>query len=165
MIMLRVEEISASYGNIKVLQQVNLQIQTGQIVTVLGANGAGKSTLLKTISGILKTNNGSIVFQGRDITNRSYVEIVKLGISHVPEGREIFPQLRVKENLLLGAYHRKNHREIEQDMEIIYGIFPILRKRGDQLAGTLSGGEQQMLAICRAFMARPKLLMLDSQGC
>jgi len=139
-------------------------VNRGEIVTLIGGNGAGKTTLLRTISGLMRSSNGNLVFDDRDISKQSPDTIVKNGISHVPEGRLVFKPLNVEDNLLLGSfnwYSLKNRSEMKNDVEMIYSIFPILKKRKKQLAGTLSGGEQQMLAIGRALMARPKLLLLD----
>jgi len=139
-------------------------VKPGEIVTIIGANGAGKTTLLKTVTGLLRPQGGEILFQGRDISRASTEAIVLGGCSLVPEGRQVFPAMPVRENLLLGAYvqfKRGKRVEVDQDMERVYGLFPVLRQREHQLAGTLSGGEQQMLAMARALMARPKLIMLD----
>lgn len=156
--------VNAYYGSIQALKNVFLKIADGNIVTIIGANGAGKSTLLKAISGIIQSKDGAIWYQGTDITHFSPVKIVSLGISQVPEGRQLFAHLSVLDNLRLGAYlyqNRKFKTEIEEKLDWIYQVFPILRKRSKQLSGTLSGGEQQMVAIARALMARPKLLLLD----
>ncbi|AZT91706.1 ABC transporter ATP-binding protein [Caldicellulosiruptor changbaiensis] len=149
------------YGAIQALFSVSLEVDEGEIVTLIGANGAGKSTLLKTISGLLKPRTGSIYFENEDLTKKSPIEIVKSGISHVPEGRRVFPEMTVIENLELGAYVRKDRSEVEKDLKIVFERFPRLYERRNQLAGTLSGGEQQMLAIGRALMSRPRLLLLD----
>jgi branched-chain amino acid transport system ATP-binding protein len=162
--MLDLRGINACYGTIQALKNVSLRIAPGTIVTIVGANGAGKSTLLKVISGILPTTEGAIWYEGTDISNFSPAKIVGLGISQVPEGRQLFAHLTVSDNLHLGAYlyhHRKSKAEIEGKLSWIYHVFPVLRSRTNQLAGTLSGGEQQMLAIGRALMSRPKLLLLD----
>jgi branched-chain amino acid transport system ATP-binding protein len=162
--MLDLRGVNAFYGTIQALKAVNLRVPAETIVTIIGANGAGKSTLLKSISGVIQSKDGAIWYQGTDITRFSPVKIVALGISQVPEGRQLFAHLTVLDNLQLGAYlyqNRKFKEEIEEKQEWIYQVFPILRKRAKQLAGTLSGGEQQMLAIGRALMARPKLLLLD----
>jgi branched-chain amino acid transport system ATP-binding protein len=158
--MLTVNNINVYYGAIHALQGVSLQVNQGDIVTLIGANGAGKSTALRTISGLLKPKSGDIAFMGRDIAGLPAQEIVKLGLSHVPEGRRIFSNMTVEENLHLGAYVRKD-KEVAADMEKIFTRFPRLKERRTQLAGTLSGGEQQMLAIGRALMSRPKLLLMD----
>lgn len=159
--MLKVKQIETYYGSIQALKSVSLEVQEGSIICLLGANGAGKTTLINTISGVNNPSRGEIIFSGKRIDRLSADKIVKLGISHVPQGREIFPFLTTKKNLELGAYIRKDKKAVAQDMEKIYGIFPILKERRNQQAGTLSGGEQQMLAIGRALMSRPKLLLLD----
>ncbi|AZT90326.1 ABC transporter ATP-binding protein [Caldicellulosiruptor changbaiensis] len=159
--MLKVNGIDVYYGAIQALFSVSLEVQKGEIVTLIGANGAGKSTLLKTISGLIRPRTGSIYFEDTDITKKSSMEIVKLGISHVPEGRRVFPEMTVLENLELGAYLRKDKQGIKEDLKKVFERFPRLYERKNQLAGTLSGGEQQMLAIGRALMSRPKLLLLD----
>lgn len=159
--MLQVNGIDVYYGNIQALKEVSLSIEQGEIVTLIGANGAGKSTLLKTISGLLKPKQGDILFSGASISGKPAQAIVKQGISHVPEGRRVFSQMTVEENLELGAYLRKDKAEIKKDFEKVYDLFPRLLERRKQHAGTLSGGEQQMLAMGRALMARPRLLLLD----
>ncbi|WP_028392036.1 ABC transporter ATP-binding protein [Bacillus cihuensis] len=159
--MLKVEDLNVYYGNIHALKGVSLEINEGEIVTLIGANGAGKSTLLKTISGLLKPKQGKIIFEGKTITAKAAQTIVKQGISHVPEGRRVFANMTVEENLQLGAYLRKDKKGIKQDMEMVYDLFPRLLERLKQQAGTLSGGEQQMLAMGRALMAKPRLLLLD----
>ncbi|MDQ1000100.1 branched-chain amino acid transport system ATP-binding protein [Neobacillus niacini] len=159
--MLKIEDINVFYGNIHALKGVSLAINEGEIVTLIGANGAGKSTLLKTISGLLKPKNGSILFEGQSISGKVAQSIVKQGLSHVPEGRRVFANMSVEENLELGAYLRKDKQGIKEDFEKVYNLFPRLLERRKQLSGTLSGGEQQMLAMGRALMARPKLLLLD----
>lgn len=159
--MLKVNEIDVFYGNIQALKGVSLQVEEGEIVTLIGANGAGKTTLLHTISGLLKPKNGSIEYLGKQIHGRPAQQIVREGISHVPEGRRVFANMTVEENLDLGAYLRKDSKEIKKDLEKVYELFPRLFERKKQQAGTLSGGEQQMLAMGRALMARPKLLLLD----
>ena len=159
--MLKVNEIDVFYGAIQALFSVSLEVKKGEIVTLIGANGAGKSTLLKTISGLIRPRTGSIYFEDIDITKKSSMEIVKLGISHVPEGRRVFPEMTVLENLELGAYLRKDKQGIKEDLKKVFERFPRLYERKNQLAGALSGGEQQMLAIGRALMSRPKLLLLD----
>jgi len=153
--------IESAYGPIKAIRGVSLQVPRGQIVTVLGSNGAGKSTILKTISGIIDPRKGSVEFNGRDITAKDPAFIVQQGLSHVPEGREVFPLLSVRDNLLMGAYTRRNRDDVARDMEQVYGYFPILKERFAQDAGLLSGGQQQMLAISRALMAAPDLILLD----
>ncbi|WP_271629733.1 ABC transporter ATP-binding protein [Caldicellulosiruptor sp. DIB 104C] len=159
--MLKVNEIDVFYGAIQALFSVSLEVKKGEIVTLIGANGAGKSTLLKTISGLIRPRSGTILFEDIDITKKSSMEIVKLGISHVPEGRRVFPEMTVLENLELGAFLRKDKQAIKKDLELVFERFPRLYERKNQLAGTLSGGEQQMLAIGRSLMSRPKLLLLD----
>lgn len=159
--MLKVDQIDVYYGNIQALKEVSLEVNEGEIVTLIGANGAGKSTLLKTLSGLLKPKKGSIQYLGNSISGKQAQAIVKGGISHVPEGRRVFANMTVEENLELGAFLRKDSKGIKEDFERIYGLFPRLLERRKQLSGTLSGGEQQMLAMGRAIMARPKLLLLD----
>lgn len=158
--MLQLDGIEVRYGPIIALRDLSLNISEGQIVTVLGANGAGKTTLLRTISGLLRPTHGRIRFGAHELHRISPEEIVRLGIVQVPEGRQLFPDLTVRENLWMGSYSRRD-RAIKDDWERVLGYFPVLRERLSQLAGTLSGGEQQMLAIGRALMARPKLLLLD----
>jgi branched-chain amino acid transport system ATP-binding protein len=162
--MLDLRGLNAYYGSIQVLKNVSLKIASESIVTIIGANGAGKSSLLKAISGVMTLKEGAIWYQGTDISKFTPIKIVSQGISQVPEGRQLFAHLSVLDNLHLGAYlynNRKFKKEIEEKLEWICRVFPILRKRAKQLAGTLSGGEQQMLAIGRALMSRPKLLLLD----
>ncbi|MCX7816053.1 MAG: ABC transporter ATP-binding protein [Syntrophales bacterium] len=159
--MLLLKNINTFYGNIRALKNISLKVNEGEIVTLIGANGAGKSTTLLSICGLVPPKSGDIVFQGRSLVGLKPHEIVFLGISLVPEGRRIFPRLSVKENLEMGAFLRKNKHLIKKDMEHIFELFPILAERKNQTAGTLSGGEQQMLAISRALMAKPKLLLLD----
>lgn len=159
--MLRMDRVETYYGPIAALKGVSLRVNEKEIVTVLGANGAGKSTIMRTISGIIRPARGEILFLDRRIDRTPPEDIVRLGISHVPEGREIFPELTVRENLRMGAFTRKDKVQILKDMEQANKYFPILEERSGQLAGTLSGGEQQMLAIGRALMSRPKLLLLD----
>ncbi|USK58914.1 ABC transporter ATP-binding protein [Peribacillus asahii] len=159
--MLKIEDINVYYGNIQALRGVSMDINKGEIVTLIGANGAGKSTLLKTISGLLKPKQGKILFEGESIGGKAAQSIVKLGISHVPEGRRVFANMTVEENLELGAFLRKDKAGIKQDLEKVYSLFPRLLERIKQQSGTLSGGEQQMLAMGRALMARPRLLLLD----
>ena len=158
---LQLLNVESSYGPIKAIRGVSLRVEPGQIATVLGSNGAGKSTILKTISGIIDPGKGTIHFRGEDITARDPALIVQKGLSHVPEGREVFPLLSVHDNLLMGAYTRKDRDGVARDMEMVYGYFPILRERAQQDAGLLSGGQQQMLAISRALMANPDLILLD----
>jgi len=159
--LLKINGIETFYGNIRALKGISLDVPEGSIVTLLGANGAGKTTTLKTISGITPAATGTIEFMGQRIDRIAPEKIVRLGISHVPEGREVFKDLTVTENLKMGAYTRKDKREIAASLQTVYTHYPILRERRNQLAGTLSGGEQQMLAIGRALMSRPKLLLLD----
>jgi branched-chain amino acid transport system ATP-binding protein len=162
--MLRIRNLEAGYGKLKVLRKVTMHVSPGEIVTIIGANGAGKTTLLKTISGLLRARDGEILFDKVDVKKYPPEKIVMLGCSLVPEGRQVFAPMTVHENLSLGAYvqyRRKKREEAEQDMERVYGLFPRLKERERQYAGTLSGGEQQMLAIARALMARPKLVMMD----
>jgi len=159
--LLSVRNLETFYGRIMAVRGVSLEVPHGEIVTVLGANGAGKTTILKTISGVLDPQKGLIEFEGRPIQGLDPDRIVRLGLSHVPEGREVFPFLTVRENLAMGAFLRKDADAVAQDVERIYRYFPRLKQRLDQRAGLLSGGEQQMLAISRAFLNRPKLLLLD----
>ncbi|RDW16637.1 ABC transporter ATP-binding protein [Oceanobacillus chungangensis] len=159
--MLKVEEIDVYYGSIKALKGVSLNVNEGEIVTLIGANGAGKSTLLKTLSGLLKPKKGKIEYHNKSIAGKQAQTIVKAGISHVPEGRRVFANMTVEENLELGAYLRKDTKRIRVDFEKVFELFPRLFERKKQLSGTLSGGEQQMLAMGRALMAKPKLLLLD----
>jgi len=158
---LRLLNVESAYGPIRAIRGVSLQVQRGEIATVLGSNGAGKTTILKTISGILDPRKGSVVFKGEDITARDPAEIVQRGLVHVPEGREVFPLLSVRDNLLMGAYTRRDRDAVARDLEMVYAYFPILRERAQQDAGLLSGGQQQMLAISRALMAEPELILLD----
>jgi branched-chain amino acid transport system ATP-binding protein len=153
--------VETAYGPIIAIRGVSLRVPPGAIVTVLGANGAGKTTLLKTISGVMAPTKGSVLFANREIRGLTPDRVVRLGIAHVPEGREVFAYLTVRENLLMGAYLRRDRRGVAEDLERVYGHFPILRARSAQAAGQLSGGEQQMLAIGRALMRRPRLLLLD----
>lgn len=159
--MLKLKNVQTYYGNIQALKDVSLEVGEGEIITLIGANGAGKSTTLMTICGIVPPRSGEIIFMGSEITQRSANDIVAMGISQVPEGRHIFPYLTVSENLDMGAFLRNDRQEIKKDMEYIFELFPILAERRHQTGGTLSGGEQQMLAISRALMARPKLLLMD----
>jgi branched-chain amino acid transport system ATP-binding protein len=159
--MLRVEEIHTFYDHIHALKGVSLEINEGEIVCLIGSNGAGKSTTLMTISGILHPSRGCIEFQGVDISRREAAKIVALGISQVPEGRRILPRLSVADNLEMGAFLRRDRDGIREDLQTVFGFFPVLAERRRQQGGTLSGGEQQMLAIGRALMARPRLLLLD----
>jgi branched-chain amino acid transport system ATP-binding protein len=158
---LKVSNIESYYGPIMAIRGVSLSVPRGQIVAVLGANGAGKTTILKTISGVLDPQKGTVEFEGKPIQRMDADRIVRLGLSHVPEGREVFPFLSVRENLAMGAFLRHDKDGVAEDLERVFGYFPRLRERIDQPAGSLSGGEQQMLAISRALMNRPKLLLLD----
>jgi branched-chain amino acid transport system ATP-binding protein len=159
--MLEIKNLQVSYGAINALHGISLFVKAGSIVTLIGANGAGKTTTLKTISGLLKPRAGEILYQGRSIANLPPHQIVKLGLSHVPEGRMIFANLTVLENLQMGAYLQRDKAAIRRELEFVYATFPRLNERAQQIAGTLSGGEQQMLAIGRALMSRPKFLLLD----
>ena len=162
--MLRLESVSASHGSIQALHNVSLHVSTGEIVTLLGGNGSGKTTLMKVISGIHPPAKGRLIFDGQNITGLQAEKILRLGVGQVPEGRQIFAPLSVLDNLLLGAYVRfkgKEKKEVRKDLEGIFGLFPLLKERESQRAGTLSGGEQQMVAIGRTLMSRPKLLLLD----
>lgn len=159
--LLQIKNLESFYGPIMAIRGASLSVNKGQIVTVLGANGAGKSTLLKTISGIMDPEKGQIIFEGEEIQGLEPHVIVKKGIVHVPEGREVFPLLTVDENLSLGAYTRSDKAEIEKDRQLVFDYFPILAERRKQEAGTLSGGQQQMLAIGRGLMLRPKIMLLD----
>lgn len=159
--MLQVKDLSVHYGVIQALRQVSLEVNEGEIVALIGANGAGKTTLLHAISGLVKKSEGELIFLGNSLNKANARTIVSNGITQVPEGRRIFPDMSVQENLLMGAYLRKDKKGIEEDMQKVYERFPRLNERKKQLAGTLSGGEQQMLAMGRALMAKPKLLLLD----
>ena len=158
---LQLLNVESSYGPIKAIRGVSLQVNAGEIVTVLGSNGAGKSTILKTISGIIEPRKGSVLHQGQDITGQDPAAIVQRGVSHVPEGREVFPLLSVHDNLLMGAYTRQDSDGVARDMAQVYAYFPILQERSGQQAGLLSGGQQQMLALSRALMAEPDMILLD----
>lgn len=159
--MLELQDLRVSYGAIEAVKGLSLSVPKGKIVALVGANGAGKSTTLRAISGLIKAKSGKILFEGKDITNWPAQKVVKLGISMVPEGRRVFPDLTVYENLLLGAFTRTDKAAIARDLEAVYQLFPRLEERRGQLAGTLSGGEQQMLAVGRALMSDPVLLMMD----
>ena len=159
--MLEIKNLRVNYGVITALHDVSLSIKAGSIVTLIGANGAGKTTTLRTISALLQPHGGEILYEGRNIVGLPAHEIVKLGLSHVPEGRMVFANLTVTENLRMGAYLQRNHAVIRREMDHVLHVFPRLKERQKQLAGTLSGGEQQMLAIGRALMSQPKFLMLD----
>ena len=157
--LLQVDDIRVAYGAIEALRGISFTVEEGEIVTLLGANGAGKTTTLRTVSGLLRPRQGTVVFDGERIDNVPPHAVVTLGIGHVPEGRRIFPRMSVRENLLMGAYHRRG--DFTSDLERVFELFPVLRERSSQDGGTLSGGEQQMLAIGRALMGRPRLLLLD----
>jgi branched-chain amino acid transport system ATP-binding protein len=159
--MLKIKNISTYYGNIQALKDISIEVSEGEIITLIGANGAGKSTTLMSLCGIVPVRSGSIEFEGQEISKMNPDRIVSLGISQVPEGRRIFPQLSVRENLDMGAFLRNDKEEIKKDIDYVYDLFPRLAERRHQQGGTLSGGEQQMLAISRALMARPRLLLLD----
>ncbi|HYP69970.1 MAG TPA: ABC transporter ATP-binding protein [Variovorax sp.] len=158
---LQLQNVESAYGPIKAIRGVSLKVRKGEIATVLGSNGAGKTTILKTISGIIDPRKGTVEFKGHSITAKDPAYIVQQGLSHVPEGREVFPLLSVRDNLLMGAYTRKNRDDVTRDIETVFAYFPILRERATQEAGLLSGGQQQMLAISRAIMAAPELILLD----
>ncbi len=159
--MLEVKDLHVSYGGIKALRGVNIEVPDGKIVTLIGANGAGKSTMLRTISGLVKAESGSVLYNGKELLGMPINKILEEGVAQVPEGRRVFTNLSVLENLKIGAYLRKDKQEIQKDIEWVYELFPRLQERSWQMAGTLSGGEQQMLAVGRALMSRPKLMMMD----
>ncbi len=159
--MLKVENLVVNYGAIKAIRGVSISVQEGSIVSLIGANGAGKTTILRAISSIVKSADGKVIYQDKDITNLPPHKIVEMGVSQVPEGRLIFANLTVKENLDMGAYLRKDRNNLQKDMDYVFSIFPRLKERIKQPGGTLSGGEQQMLAISRALMSKPKMLLLD----
>ncbi len=161
MVLLKIDNITVAYGMIEALKGISLTVNENEIVTLIGCNGAGKSTTLRTISGLLTPKKGKIFFKGKNISGKKPYTIVKDGIAHAPEGRGIFPNLSVENNLEVGAYTRKDRKNISQDKEFIFSLFPILKERRHQSGGTLSGGEQQMLSISRALMAKPTLLLLD----
>ena len=158
--MLRIEDLRAGYGELEILHGIDLEVREGEVVALIGANGAGKTTTLKTISGVVRASTGSIMFEGQGIHNWQPRQIVSEGLIQVPEGRKLFPELSVRDNLFLGSY-RRGRSEADDTVEEVFELFPLLRERSDQTAGTLSGGEQQMLAIGRALMGKPRLLMLD----
>jgi branched-chain amino acid transport system ATP-binding protein len=158
--MLEVKDLKVAYGKILAVKKISFSVEEGQVVTLIGTNGAGKTTTLRTISGLIRPASGEILFQGKRIDSVAAHEIVSMGVAHSPEGRKIFPKMTIEENLLLGAFARRDG-EIKKDLDAAYDLFPILAERRSQLAGTFSGGEQQMLAMSRAMMSRPKLLMLD----
>lgn len=158
---LKIIDIQSAYGNILVLKGITLEVNKGEIVCLIGANGAGKTTLLKTISGLIHTKNGKIIYNNEEIQNLKPHHITQKGILHIPEGRKIFSRMTVLENLQMGAFLKKNKTKIKNDLEKVYNLFPILKERTKQMGGTLSGGEQQMLAISRALMGEPELLLMD----
>ena len=159
--MLKIKDLHVSYGGIRALRGVDLEVPDGKIVTLIGANGAGKSTLLRTISGLVKADSGSITYNDTELLGKPINKVLELGVAQVPEGRRVFADMTVLENLKIGAYLRNDKDEIEKDIQWVYSLFPRLQERHWQLAGTLSGGEQQMLAVGRALMSRPKVLMMD----
>ncbi len=159
--MLKIENLHVSYGGIRALRGISLEVPDGKIVTLIGANGAGKSTTLRTISGLVKADSGSISYDGEELLGMPIYKILEKGIAMVPEGRRVFTNLTVRENLKIGAYLRNDKAKIEKDLDWVYELFPRLKERDWQLAGTLSGGEQQMLAVARALMSKPKLIMMD----
>jgi branched-chain amino acid transport system ATP-binding protein len=159
--LLKVSNIETYYGPIMAIRGVSFDVEEGTIVTILGANGAGKTTILKTISGVMDPQKGTITYDGREIQKLDPDRVARLGIGHVPEGREVFPFLSVRDNLEMGAFARRDRDGIAADLDMVYGYFPVLKSRADQRAGALSGGEQQMLSISRALMGRPKLMLLD----
>jgi branched-chain amino acid transport system ATP-binding protein len=159
--MLEVKNLTVNYGAITALRGISLEVKQGDIVTLIGANGAGKTTTLRAISGLLKVQSGEVLYEGRNITNQAPHKLVKVGMSHVPEGRMVFANLTVMENLMMGAYLQRDKQVIAKELEYVFSIFPRLQERQKQVAGTLSGGEQQMLAIGRALMSKPRFLMLD----
>jgi branched-chain amino acid transport system ATP-binding protein len=159
--LLAVTNLETFYGPVMAIRGVSFEVPRGSIVTILGANGAGKTTILKTVSGVMDPQKGTVTFDGREIQGKDPDRVARLGLSHVPEGREVFPLLTVRENLAMGAYTRSDADGVTRDMEMVYEYFPVLRARAEQRAGSLSGGEQQMLAISRALMARPAMMLLD----
>ncbi|OGQ95487.1 MAG: branched-chain amino acid ABC transporter ATP-binding protein [Deltaproteobacteria bacterium RIFOXYD12_FULL_57_12] len=161
--MLKIRNLEAGYGNLRVLKRISMHVDPGEIVTIIGANGAGKTTLLHSIAGLLRISAGEVLFKGRELRKTAPEKIVGLGCSLVPEGRQVFATMTVYDNLILGGYvqYKKDKQAVSRELENIYELFPVLRTRADQLAGTLSGGEQQMLAMGRALMARPSLVMMD----
>ena len=158
---LEVKNVETFYGPIMAIRGVSLKVPEGKIVTILGANGAGKTTLMKTISGVMDPEKGQVLLEGREIQGSDPDKVVRAGVAHVPEGREVFPFLTVRENLMMGAYTRKDRQNVEDDIDIVFSYFPILKERSEQQAGTMSGGQQQMLAIGRGLMTRPKVMLLD----
>ena len=161
MSLLEIKDLEVYYGAINALKGISFSVEQGEIIALIGANGAGKTTTLHTISGLLPAKNGSVMFNGKDLTKTPAHKIVSMGMAHVPEGRRVFAQLSVYENLTLGAYTRKDKVEINESLERVYDRFPRLKERRTQLAGTLSGGEQQMLAMCRALMSKPTIVLMD----
>ncbi|MBQ9989869.1 MAG: ABC transporter ATP-binding protein [Lachnospiraceae bacterium] len=159
--MLSVKNLEVHYGMIKAIKDVSFEVNQGEVIALIGANGAGKTTILHTVSGLLQPSRGQVIFEGKDITRIPAHKIVSLGMAHVPEGRRVFSQLTVLENLKLGAYTRKDKGEMEETLKMIYGRFPRLEERKNQIAGTLSGGEQQMLAMGRALMSHPRIILMD----
>lgn len=159
--MLKIEDLYVSYGMINAIKGVSFEVNEGEVVSLIGANGAGKTTILHTITGLLKPKSGSVRFEGKELTTTPAHEIVKLGMAHVPEGRRVFADLSVYDNLMLGAYTRKDKNEIAKTLEMVYERFPRLEERKKQTAGTLSGGEQQMLAMGRALMSKPRIILMD----
>ncbi len=162
--LIEVKNLDVSYGDVQVLWDINIQIERGMVVSLVGSNGAGKTTFLRALSGLLKYKNGDILYDGKSLKNLSSDEIVELGIIHVPEGRRLFPDMTVEENLLMGAYYRGSDPEIKKDLEYIYSLFPRLKERRVQRAGSLSGGEQQMVAIGRGLMGKPTVLLIDEMS-
>lgn len=161
MALLEVQGVETYYGRIRALNGITLSVDAGEIVALIGSNGAGKTTTLRTISGLVRAASGRILFDGKDLTHASPTTVVRLGISHAPEGRRLFARMSVSDNLQMGAYGRRDRPAIREDLERVYQLFPRIRERRGQIAGTLSGGEQQMVAVARALMARPRVLMLD----
>lgn len=161
MAMLKIEDLHVSYGMIQAIKGVSFEVNEGEVISLIGANGAGKTTILHTITGLLKPKSGSIQFEGKELTATPAHQIVRFGMAHVPEGRRVFADLTVYENLLMGAYTRKDKDEIAKSLELVYNRFPRLEERKKQVAGTLSGGEQQMLAMGRALMSKPRIILMD----
>lgn len=161
MAMLEIKDLKVSYGMIQAIKGISFEVNKGEVIALIGANGAGKTTILHTITGLLNADSGSVTYEGKDITRMPGHKIVSMGIAHVPEGRRVFANMTVLQNLKLGAYTRKDKAEIAETLEMVYTRFPRLKERKNQLAGTLSGGEQQMLAMARALMSKPKLIMMD----
>ena len=159
--MLKIEDLEVSYGAVQALRGISMEVNDGEIVSLIGANGAGKTTTLHAITGLMPIKSGSVIYDGHDLRKTDPSRIVTMGLAHVPEGRQVFTRMTVAENLAMGAYFRKDKKAIADDLERVYARFPRLKERAKQLAGTLSGGEQQMLAVGRALMSRPKLLMMD----